>query len=146
MRKETECIFFTSTVGISNIEWISGSQIVAVGPNLTDALPGIYSIRMVSDLGCKATKDMEILADIRPRNGISRNGDSQNDYFHIDFIDQFESNNVKIFNRAGTLVYEAETHISQTSEPDCTSTSKILSLVCRSLLFLIVHWFLMCLL
>jgi len=101
-------IFFTSTVGISNIEWLSGNQIVAVGPNLTDALSGIYSVRMISELGCEATKDLEILADIRPRNGISRNGDSQNDYFHIDCIDQFENNNVKIFNRAGTLVYEAD--------------------------------------
>ena len=39
---------------------------------------------------------------------MSRNGDGQNDIFHIDCIDLFPSNFVKIFNRAGTLVYEAE--------------------------------------
>jgi hypothetical protein len=95
---------FISTVGISSIEWSNGN----LGPNLVDALSGIYSVRVVSELGCETTRDLEIPADIRPRNGISRNGDAQNDYFHIDCIDQFLSNNVKIFNRAGTLVYEAD--------------------------------------
>jgi hypothetical protein len=101
-------VFFTSTVGIGLIEWISDNQVIAVGPNLTEVFAGTYTARVTSELGCQATKDLVILADIRPRNGISRNGDSQNDYFHIDCIQEFESNNVKIFNRAGTLVYEAD--------------------------------------
>ena len=101
-------VFFTSSVGISTIEWSRENQIVAFGPNLADALSGLYMVRIVSEFGCDAREDIEILADIRPRNGISRNGDSQNDYFHIDCIDQFESNNVKVFNRVGTLVYEAD--------------------------------------
>jgi len=70
----------------------------------------LYSVNITSELGCETSKDLEILADIRPRNGISRNGDSQNDYFHIDCIENFISNNVKIFNRAGTLVYEADSY------------------------------------
>ena len=101
-------ISFTSTVGVSLIEWISGNQVIQVGPNLTEAPHGVYSARVISALGCEATKDLVILAEIRPRNGISRNGDSQNDYFHIDCINEFENNNVKVYNRAGTLVYEAD--------------------------------------
>ncbi len=100
-------VSFISTIGISNIEWTSANQIVAVGPNLVEVFSGAYTVRITTELGCQATKELQILADIRPRNGISRNGDSQNDYFHIDCIDQFENNNVKVFNRAGTLVYEA---------------------------------------
>ena len=103
-------ISFISTVGISTIEWISANQVIAVGPNLTNVGFGMYSVNITSELGCETSKDLEILADIRPRNGISRNGDSQNDYFHIDCIENFISNNVKIFNRAGTLVYEADSY------------------------------------
>jgi hypothetical protein len=101
-------IFFTSVVGIGKIEWFFNNTFVAAGPNLTDAQAGVYTVEAESELGCKTSLQIEIDADIRPRNGISRNGDALNDYFHIDCIDQFLSNNVKIYNRAGTLVYEAD--------------------------------------
>jgi gliding motility-associated-like protein len=58
-------------------------------------------------MGCSATKDVLIKTDIRPYNGISRNGDDKNYLFHINCIDEFPDNIVKIFNRAGTLVYQA---------------------------------------
>ncbi len=101
-------VFITSSIGINSIAWFSSDQVIAVGPNFMNAMAGLYSIEIISELGCNTRKDIQVLAEIRPRNGISRNGDSQNDYFHIDCIEQFESNNVKIFNRAGTLVYEAD--------------------------------------
>ena len=101
-------VVFTSTTAIGAIEWTSGNQVVAVGPNLSEVMAGAYGIHITSELGCEAEADFVILSDIRPRNGISRNGDSQNDYFHIDCIDEFVNNSVKIFNRAGTLVYEAD--------------------------------------
>ena len=101
-------IVFTSTTAIGAIEWTSGNQVVAVGPNLSEVLAGPYGVHVTSELGCEAEADFVILSDIRPRNGISRNGDSQNDYFHIDCIEQFVNNNVKVFNRAGTLVFEAD--------------------------------------
>lgn len=41
-------------------------------------------------------------------NGLSPNGDGDNDYFHIDCLDKFPGNNAKILNRAGALVYEAD--------------------------------------
>jgi len=114
-------VFFSSTIGIALIEWISSNQVIAVGPNLTDAFPGTYTVSITSELGCNTTRDMILQADIRPRNGISRNGDSQNDYFHIDCIDEFENNNVKIYNRAGTLVYEADRYDNTTTYFDGVS-------------------------
>ncbi|MDH4057781.1 MAG: gliding motility-associated C-terminal domain-containing protein, partial [Cyclobacteriaceae bacterium] len=101
-------IFMTSPVETSRIEWRDASgSIIAVGPNLLEAFAGIYSVTVTTILGCVNTDDVEILADIRPYNGISRTIDGQNDYFHIDCIDNYKDNIVKIFNRAGTLVYEA---------------------------------------
>jgi gliding motility-associated-like protein len=47
-------------------------------------------------------------ADILAYNGISRNGDGNNDFFLIECIDNFPNNHVEIFNRAGTKVYEAD--------------------------------------
>lgn len=39
-------------------------------------------------------------------NGITPNGDGLNDYFHIEGIDNYPFNSMKIFNRWGVLVYE----------------------------------------
>jgi gliding motility-associated-like protein len=50
---------------------------------------------------------MEIPINIFEFNGISANGDGRNDYFEIACITEFPNNNVKIFNRAGQLVFEA---------------------------------------
>src|SRR5690606_26689340 len=47
-----------------------------------------------------------ISTDVIIYNGVSANGDGLNDVFHIECIDLFPNNNVKIFNRAGELVYE----------------------------------------
>ena len=49
-------------------------------------------------------------------NGISANGDGQNDYFHIEGIERYRDNNLKIFNRWGVLVYEKDGY-SNTEEP-----------------------------
>ena len=39
---------------------------------------------------------------------MSVNGDNQNDFWVIDCIQNFPSNNVKVFNRSGVKVYEAD--------------------------------------
>ncbi|WP_222984069.1 gliding motility-associated C-terminal domain-containing protein [Flagellimonas meishanensis] len=41
-------------------------------------------------------------------NGITPNSDNFNDHFHIQGIENYPNNNVKIFNRWGVLVYEAD--------------------------------------
>jgi gliding motility-associated-like protein len=100
-------IFVTNNVDIESIEWDVNGAIVS-GPVLSGVDAGVYPVTVTTKLGCAVTKEIEIRTEIHPFNGISRNGDGQNDIFHINCIESFPTNIVKIFNRAGTLVYEAE--------------------------------------
>lgn len=98
-------IFMTNNVDIATIEWdINGTPVF--GPNVYDVGAGIYTVTVTSILGCQTSKQVEVPAEIRPYQGISRNNDGRNEYFHIDCIGNFPGNHVQIFNRAGTLVYE----------------------------------------
>jgi hypothetical protein len=100
-------LVMASNVQIQSIEWNANGSIVE-GPNLTDIPSGTYSVTVTSQLGCETTKDVTIGTEIRPYNGVSRNGDGKNEIFHISCIDNFPLNVVKIFNRAGTMVYMGE--------------------------------------
>jgi gliding motility-associated-like protein len=101
-------LFVTNSVEIDKIEWTQGNTVFQTGPIVSSVDAGDYSVTVTSLLGCATTKAVSVKTDIRPFNGISRNGDGANDIFYIGCIDNFENNLVKIFNRAGTLVYEAE--------------------------------------
>lgn len=105
-------IFLTITndIEIESIVWENiGSGVVSTNdPVLEDVPYGDYRVTVITRLGCSFSKDIRVLTDIRPFNGISRNGDGKNDYFHINCIEKFEDNVVRIYNRAGTLVYQEE--------------------------------------
>jgi gliding motility-associated-like protein len=100
-------LYMLNDVDIASVVWNVNGMDVS-GPTLQNIPAGTYSVTVTSTLGCPETREMSVDTEIRPFNGVSRNGDGQNDIFHIDCIDQFPTNLVKIFNRAGTLVYEAE--------------------------------------
>lgn len=100
-------IYMLNDVDIASVVWDVGSTPV-MGPTLQNIPAGTYTVTVTSTLGCAETRSVQVDTEIRPFNGISRNADGENDIFHIDCIDQFPSNLVRIFNRAGTLVYEAE--------------------------------------
>ena len=60
---------------------------------------------------CKTAKiKVEVIKDkpLTIYNGISVNGDGENDYFKIEGIEYYPKNNLKIFNRWGVLVYERD--------------------------------------
>lgn len=100
-------IYMLNDVDINSVIWdVNGTEVA--GPNLQGIPAGTYSVTVTSAMGCSTTKQMDVSTEIRPFNGVSRNGDGKNDLFHINCIDDFPTNLVKIFNRAGTLVYEAE--------------------------------------
>ncbi|MFM7194972.1 MAG: gliding motility-associated C-terminal domain-containing protein [Bacteroidota bacterium] len=78
------------------------------GVQLFQQLPGFYKAVVTTPQGCKGDLEIKIPSEIGPYNGISKNGDGLNDGFIIDCISLFPNNNVKIFNRSGVKVYEAD--------------------------------------
>lgn len=47
-------------------------------------------------------------------SGITPNGDGDNDVWHVDNIEQFPENNIKIYNRWGTKVWESDNYDNTT--------------------------------
>lgn len=92
-----------------NAKWISletGTQ-VGNGNYITELLPGEYQVDVITSKGCPATGKTKINSEILSYNLVTRNNDGKNDNFFIDCMSLFPKNNVKIFNRSGVLVYEA---------------------------------------
>lgn len=101
-------LILLSDVEVGKIEWEhieTGEYFTET--NIENALPGKYIVTVTSSLNCFTQKQMEIGTEVHAFNGVSRNGDGYNDIFFINCIENFPNNHVKIFNRAGTLVYEA---------------------------------------
>ncbi|HLZ16829.1 MAG TPA: gliding motility-associated C-terminal domain-containing protein, partial [Cyclobacteriaceae bacterium] len=101
---------------LSDIQWtdVASNAAVGLGPQVFGLFPGTYSVVATSTLGCHTSGVVIVDTEIGPYNGISANNDGRNDYFHIDCIEQFPNNNVKIFNRTGILIYEANGYDNQT--------------------------------
>ncbi|MEQ8245937.1 gliding motility-associated C-terminal domain-containing protein [Fulvivirga sp.] len=100
----------TNEVEIDEVIWtdLSNNVDIAVGPNLTEVPVGMYHVVVQTAQQCSAEADVTIGTEVNPFNGISRNGDNENAFFKIECIENFPQNVVKIFNRAGTLVFEEE--------------------------------------
>lgn len=97
-------------VVLDDAQWtdLSSGATVGSGPAVYDLFPGFYHVVVTSTEGCTNEGEGEVKTEIAPYNGISENGDGQNDFFIIDCITNFPNNNVKIFNRSGILVYEVD--------------------------------------
>ena len=87
---------------------VGSTQIAGIGADVYELYPGIYEAEVITTEGCTNKGEVEIKTEISAYNGISLNGDSRNDFFIIDCISLFPNNNVKIFNRSGVKVYEAD--------------------------------------
>ncbi len=96
----------TNGVEIDSIIWEGPNGQIIGDPVLQGIPAGHYTVTIISQLGCPASQEVDVKSEIHPFNGISRNGDGKNEYFHINCIEDFEDNVVRIFNRAGTMVYE----------------------------------------
>jgi len=95
---------------LADVQWfeITSNANVGSGVQVYELFPGFYRAEAITNEGCVNEGIAEVKTDISPYNGISANGDSQNDFFIIDCITNFPNNNVKIFNRSGILVYEID--------------------------------------
>lgn len=97
-------------LSVATVEWMQNGVVISTEPVLLNVPEGIYSLRIRTSDGCPQEKEVSVGTEIRPFNGISRGGHNvgQNDLFTIACIESFPTNFVKIYNRAGTLVYSAE--------------------------------------
>ena len=81
----------------------------AGGEEYMNFLPvGRFTVEVEGSEGCISIKEVEVTGDITVYNGVSANGDGVNDYFQIKCLEFFPDNLVRIFNRAGNLIYEME--------------------------------------
>ena len=68
----------------------------------------LYTLSVTGTGGCTITDDMyvDVLKTPRIPNTFSPNGDAINDFWEIQYLDEYTSNHVQVFTRAGQLVFE----------------------------------------
>ncbi|MEQ9425113.1 MAG: gliding motility-associated C-terminal domain-containing protein [Cyclobacteriaceae bacterium] len=106
---EADIEFIGERVNIDSIVWDLGGGDLRHDFALSSATDGQgYRVFVRDVFQCTFEATFNIGTDIIVYNGVSDNNDGQNDWFIVDCIDRFPNNNVKIFNRAGTLVWEMD--------------------------------------
>jgi gliding motility-associated-like protein/uncharacterized repeat protein (TIGR01451 family) len=107
---ETGIVTFDTNGGVPPYSylWSNGSN----EHHLINVVSGDYSVEITDSNGCTLnydfyipyeTEDCELIIS----QGFSPNGDGFNDFWVIDRIISYPQNKVQVFNRWGTLVYEA---------------------------------------
>lgn len=103
--------------GIHIVRWDEARQLwvdeggIADSVNKTVTTPlyldnyGLFTLARVNE-------DLVLPGDVVVYNGITANGDGQNDYFIIDGIQNLPNNRVQIYNRWGVLVFETDNYDS----------------------------------
>ena len=100
----------TPEITLTDISWYndnSNAQ-VGLGPAVYELPAGFYRTEFVSSEGCENEGVVEVGTEILSYNLVSANGDNNNDVWIIDCLENFPTNNVKVFNRSGVKVYEAD--------------------------------------
>ncbi|MGZ4042090.1 MAG: T9SS type B sorting domain-containing protein, partial [Bacteroidia bacterium] len=79
-------------------------------PTASNTVNTTYTITVTDANGCTASDTMQVLLypEIKIPNGFSPNGDSRNDKWIIDNINQFPDNVVEVYNRWGELLFRSE--------------------------------------
>ena len=102
--------FIDGGIVATNYEWRdSDNNLASTDPTLIDAAPDTYIVSFRVN-NCTFTDSLVIGTSLTVYNGISVNGDSQNDFLLLDCVDEFPNNNVKIFNRSGVRVFEINSY------------------------------------
>ena len=86
-----------------------------------------YKLCVENTNSCDTAKITVVVFEDKPlkiHNGISADGDGHNDYFHIESIERYPVNNLKIFNRWGVLVYEKDGYRNDTEPFDGHSNGR----------------------
>ena len=102
-----------AATGGTTYSWTPGtglSDSTISNPIASPTVTTTYYVTVTSSNGCSAidTITVTVLPSIKFPDGITPNGDGQNDTWVIDFIEQFPKNVVEIYNRWGELLFHAE--------------------------------------
>ncbi len=103
-------ITVTAQGGIGNYSysWSNGKS----GSQLRDVDAGVYKVTVSDDKNCKSSETYPlscvVLLPLVVPQFISPNNDQQNDIWSILHLDLYPQNSVKVFNRWGNLVFQAE--------------------------------------
>ncbi len=108
-------IIAQENVRIASVEWSMPEATVLTSESATisNLAAGTHTVRVNWENGCTTYGTAQVAVDIQVYNAVTPNGDGDHDFFEIDCIDLFASNTVKIFNRAGALVYQANGYDNQ---------------------------------
>ena len=98
---------------IVNIAWVTPYG-EANGFFLDEQPAGKYVATLTDASGCQYTQEATVLPNIEIYNAVSPNGDQKNDIFTVSCIEAYENNVVRIYNRAGSLVYQHQGYDNQT--------------------------------
>ena len=103
-------VVVTNNVNVSSIDWtdLNTGAGLGLGQQINDVESGDYSALVTTVYGCENEGVATVGTVITNYNLVTSDGDGFNDNFQIDCITRFPNNNVKIFNRAGVLVYEID--------------------------------------
>ncbi len=99
-------------IEVVNVSWITPYG-EANGFFLDQQPAGTYIATLTDAGGCEYTKETVVLPNIEVYNAVSPNGDSKNDIFTVSCIEAYENNIVRIYNRAGSLVYQHQGYDNQ---------------------------------
>ncbi|MHA3787366.1 T9SS type B sorting domain-containing protein [Flavobacterium hauense] len=118
---ESGCRNYDYMLWVANISEIAGATVTWTGPgnfnftgpeaNITNLAEGEYTATITNDEGCAAVASITVdnTSCIIPK-GVSPNGDGYNDSFDLSNLDVIE---LKIFNRYGLKVYEAQNYLKE---------------------------------
>jgi hypothetical protein len=91
-----------------DIRWFDENNTqISVGPAAYELQAGVYTVIYTTSEGCVKDTTAVVGTEILSFNLVSVNNDGSNDVWIIDCLQNFPNNNVKVFNRSGVLVYEA---------------------------------------
>lgn len=111
--------------GSNNWFWTFGDGTTsnAQNPTHTYTEPGIYTVCLFMETieGCQDSicQDIEIIpAELVFPNVVTPNGDNSNDVLYFEHLEFFGSNNLKVFNRWGQLMFEQDNYANDWSPKD----------------------------
>jgi hypothetical protein len=106
-------IIITNDAIVTNVFWtqLDNGAGLGLGSEINFLAPGDYQADVTTIYGCEDTGTTTVGTVITNYNLVSPDGsynEGVNNNFQIDCITNFPENNVKIFNRAGVLVYKID--------------------------------------